>query len=74
VIGIRPAMASTPLDREVQKAPVIQRATLCCIFFSSLMFLTTRAIRKANSEPEFSQLLFISVRQRELIRVLAVLS
>jgi len=31
-------------------------------------------VRKANSEPELSQLLFISVRQRELIRVLAVLS
>jgi len=31
-------------------------------------------IRKANSKLELSQLLFISVRQRELIRVLAVLS
>ena len=31
------------------------------------------AVRKANSELELSQLLFISVRQRELIRVLAVL-
>jgi len=31
------------------------------------------AVRKANSELKLSQLLFISVRQRELIRVLTVL-
>ena len=31
-------------------------------------------VRKANSEPELSQLLFISIRQRELVRVLAILS
>jgi len=30
-------------------------------------------VRRANSELELSQLLFISIRQRELIRVLAVL-
>ena len=30
-------------------------------------------IRKANSKLELSQLLFISIKQRELIRVLAVL-
>jgi len=30
-------------------------------------------VRKANSELELSQLLFISIRQRELIRVLTVL-
>jgi len=30
-------------------------------------------VRKANSKPELSQLLFISVKQRESIRVLAVL-
>jgi len=30
-------------------------------------------VRKANSKLELSQLLFISVRQRELVRVLAVL-
>ena len=30
-------------------------------------------VRTANSEPELSQLLFISIRQRELIRVLTVL-
>jgi len=28
------------------------------------------SVRKANSKPELSQLLFISVRQRELVRVL----
>ena len=31
-------------------------------------------VRKANSEPELSQLLFISIRQRKLVRVLAILS
>ena len=30
-------------------------------------------VRSANSKPELSQLLFISVRQRELVRVLASL-
>jgi len=30
-------------------------------------------VRKANSKPELSQLLFISIRQRELVRVLIVL-
>jgi len=38
-MGMRPAMASIPSDGEVQKAPVIQRAALCCIFFNSVMFL-----------------------------------
>jgi len=38
-MGMRPAMASIPSDREVQKAPVTQRAALRCIFFSLLMFL-----------------------------------
>jgi len=36
---MRPAIASMPSDGEVRKAPVIQRATLHCIFFSSVMFL-----------------------------------
>jgi len=39
MIGIRSTMASIPLDGEVQKAPVIQRAALCCIFVSSVVFL-----------------------------------
>jgi len=39
VMGMRPTMALMPLDGEVQNAPVIQRAALCCIFFNSVMFL-----------------------------------
>jgi len=31
-------MALMPLDDKVQKAPVIQRATLYCIFFNLFMF------------------------------------
>ena len=42
-MGMRPAMASMPSDGEVQKAPIIQRATLHCIFFSSVMFFTIGA-------------------------------
>ena len=48
-MGMRPAMASMPSDGEVRKAPVIQRATLCCIFFSSVMFLTIGALLKNHS-------------------------
>jgi len=40
-MGIRPVMASMPLNGEVWKASVIQRAALHCIFFSLLVFLTT---------------------------------
>ena len=43
VMGMRSAMASIPSDGEVRKASVIQRATLCCIFFSSVMFFTIEA-------------------------------
>jgi len=43
VIGRRPTITSMPLEEDVQKAPVIQRAALCCIFLSSLIFLTIRA-------------------------------
>jgi len=39
VIGMRPAIALILSEGDVQKAPVIQRAAFCCIFFSSLMFL-----------------------------------
>jgi len=39
-MGMRSAMASMPSDGEVRKAPVIQRAALRCIFFSSVMFFT----------------------------------
>jgi len=48
-MGMRPAMASMPSDGEVRKAPVIQRAALCCIFFSSVMFLTIGAPLKNHS-------------------------
>jgi len=40
VIGMRPAIASMPLEGDVWKVPVIQRAALHCIFFSSLIFFT----------------------------------
>ena len=46
---MRPTMASTPLDNEVQKAPVIQRATLHCIFFNSFMFFMMGAPLKNQS-------------------------
>jgi len=42
-MGMRPAIALMPSEGDVQKAPVIQRAALHCIFFSSLTFLTIRA-------------------------------
>jgi len=48
-MGIRPAIASMPSDGEVQKAPVIQRAVLCCIFFSSVMFFTMGALLKNHN-------------------------
>jgi len=48
-MGMRPAMASMPSDREVQKVPVIQRAALRCIFFSSVMFLMIGAPLKNHS-------------------------
>ena len=48
-MGMRPAIASMPSDREVRKAPVIQRAALCCIFFSSVMFFTIGAPLKNHS-------------------------
>ena len=48
-MGIRPTMASMPSDGKVRKAPVIQSAALCCIFFSSVMFLTIGAPLKNHS-------------------------
>jgi len=48
-MGIRPVIALMPLDREVRKASVIQRAALCCIFFSSLVFFTIGAPLKNYS-------------------------
>jgi len=49
VMGMRPAMASTSSDGEVQKASVIQKATLHCIFFNSVMFLTIEVPLKNHS-------------------------
>jgi len=48
-MGVRPAMALMPSDGEVRKAPVIQRAALCCIFFSSVMFFTMGAPLKNHN-------------------------
>jgi len=48
-MGMRSAMASMPSDGEVQKAPVIQRAALGCIFFNSVMFLIIEASLKNHS-------------------------
>ena len=48
-MGMRPAMALMPLDGEVRKTPVIQRAALCCIFFNLVMFLTMGAPLKNYS-------------------------
>jgi len=49
IIGISLVMASMPLVRDVQKAPVIQRAALRCIFFNSDVFLTIGAPLKNHS-------------------------
>jgi len=49
VIGMRPAMASMSSDGNVQKIPVIQRAALYCIFFSSDMFLIREVPLKNHS-------------------------
>ena len=35
-MGTRPVMASTPREEVVQKAPIIQRAALFCIFLKIL--------------------------------------
>jgi len=48
-MGIRPAMASIPSEEAMWKAPVIQRAALCCIFFSSYMLLAVGAPLKNHS-------------------------
>ena len=49
VMEMRPTIASILLDGEVRKAPVIQKAALCCIFFSSVMFLMVGAPLKNHS-------------------------
>jgi len=46
---MRPAIASMLSDGEVWKASMIQRAALCCIFFSSVMFFKIGAPLKNYS-------------------------
>jgi len=48
-MGMRPAMALIPSDGKVQKAPVIQRTALHCIFFSSVKFFMMGASLKNQS-------------------------
>jgi len=48
-MGMRPVIASIPSVGEVRKAPVIQRAALHCIFFSSVMFFMMGAPLKNHS-------------------------
>jgi len=48
-IGMRPAIASMSSDGDVQNALVIHRATLHCIFFNSMMFLTIGAPLKNHN-------------------------
>ena len=40
---MRPAIASIPSEGDIWKVPVIQKATLYCIFFSSLTFFIIEA-------------------------------
>jgi len=47
---MRPAIALIPSNNKVQKVPVIQRATLCYIFFSSVKFLAMEAVRGTLGE------------------------
>ena len=56
-MGMRPAMALMPLDREVQKTPIIQRAALCCIFFNLVMFLTIGAPVRATGAQDSRRIL-----------------
>jgi len=48
-MGMRPTMASMPSDNEVRKAPVIQRAALHYIFFSSVVFLMVGVLLKNHN-------------------------
>jgi len=49
MIGMSPTIASIPSEEEVQKASVIHRAVLCCIFFNLVIFLTVGAPLKNQS-------------------------
>ena len=46
---MRPTMAFMPVDRNVLKTPVIQRAALCCILLSSLTLLAIQEPLKNQS-------------------------
>ena len=46
---MRPAIASTPSEGDVWKAPVIHKAALHCIFFNSVIFFIIRAPLKNHS-------------------------
>jgi len=48
-MGMRSVMALMPSNGEIRKVPIIQRAALCCIFFSSVMFLTIGVPLKNHS-------------------------
>jgi len=49
MIGMRPMIASIPFVEDMKKVPVIQRATLHCIFFNSKIFLTIGVLLKNYS-------------------------
>jgi len=42
-MGTRLAIALTPSDRDMWKAPVIHKVALHCIFFNSMIFFTVSA-------------------------------
>ena len=46
---MRPAIASTPSEGDVRKAPMIHKAALRCILFSSVMFFVVGAPLKSQS-------------------------
>jgi len=48
-MGMRLAIASTPSDGDMRKAPVIHKAALHCIFFSSVMFFIVGALLKNHN-------------------------
>jgi len=49
-MGIKSAIVSTPNVREMQKAPVIHKAALCCIFLSSLRGYKRGVLLKNHKE------------------------
>ena len=51
---MRPAIASMPLDEDVQKASVIHKAALHYILFNSIRFFTVGALLKNHSWNSYS--------------------